>query len=213
MLIEQVFERDIAKIMEVEEAAFISPIRTTETNIKRRLGLNHVYFAAFDGTRPIGTIAFRNAHFSPHNYASFPKTFAEYAEEQNDARANAVFVYSLGVVPAHRSGFAAKKLIQAALAEAKRRGLRYCVGDSRCPSFNGSTDWPEERFKQNKELHQLIEQHLNGGSFPKNEVLLQDPVLGFYMKVMGFKALWIVPGFWMGDKPCGNFMVIIYAEL
>ena len=213
MLIRKVSETDIAAIVEVEEAAFIPPIRTTEDAIKRRLRLKHTYLAAFVDKRPIGTIAFRNARFSPKNYEHFPKTFAEYAEEPNESEANAAFVYSLGVIPAYRNGIVAKKLIKAVLAEAKRQGLHYAVGDARCPSFNGSTQWEEERFEKNKEVHHAIRRHLDGGPFPQNEALFKDPVLGFYLRTFGFKPLWIIPGFWEGDEPCGNFMVIIYNEL
>lgn len=213
MIIRKVSENDISTIMEVEETSFISPIRTTEFNIRRRIGLGHTYLVVFDGTKPVGTIAFRNARFSPQNYTQFPKTFAKYAEEPNELKANSAFVYTLGVIPAYRSGFAAKMLIQAAIAEAKNLGLQYGVGDARCPSFNGSAQWPEERFEKNEKVHLAVKEHLNGGPFPKYEVLLQDPVLGFYLKTFGFKTLWIVPNFWVGDEPCGNFMVIIYKEL
>jgi len=215
MLIQKIPDTNIAAIMEVEKAAFIPPIRTTEATIKQRLGLGHTYLAAFDfdGTKPIGTIAFRNARFSPQDYEQFPRTFAKYAEDPNDDRGNAVFVYSLGVIPGYRNGLAAKKLIKAALAEAKHRGLHYAVGDARCPSFNGSKEWPEERFEKNEAIHRAITAHLDGGPFPQNETLYKDPVLGFYLKTFGFKPLWIIPDFWMGDEPCGNFMVIIYSEL
>ena len=57
MLIRKVTEADIDAIFEVEETAFISPIRTTEDVIKRRLGLGHAYFGAFVDKQPVGAIA------------------------------------------------------------------------------------------------------------------------------------------------------------
>ena len=210
----QLKREDIKGIMRVEENSFIPPIRTTKENILRRLGLGHVYLGVTNNAGEIvGTLAMRYAKFSPRDgYDKFPKTFKEYAEHSNEKDANAAFVYSIGVLPECRRGFYAKKLLQSAKIWAKKNGMNYMVGDSRCPSYAGSNNFPQEHFDFKPVVRDAIDiSSFRGAESTDN--LKKDPILGFYIKTMGAKTLWAIPNFFPQDIPCGGFMVIQYIEL
>jgi len=204
---------NITQIMDVEKRAFIPTIQITEKNIRICLEMNHIFLGAFIGEKLIGTIALRYANFSPNDYENFPKTLKMYAEVPHDENPNTAFVHSLGIVPEHRNGYAAKYLIEGAIKKAKEDGMSYIVGDSRCPSFNGSSEFQQERVLKNQEIHDAITAHLEGKApLPDELMLSKDPVLGFYIK-NGAKTLWIIPGFFPEDEPCGQFVVIQYKEI
>ncbi len=212
----QLSQRDLERIMDVEERAFISSIQTSEENILVRLNKNHIYLGAEIDDRLVGTLAFRYAQFIP-DFLDFCKRnplFDEYAEKQNDKDVNAVFVYTIGIVPNHRNGINAKNLLFEAVEFGKKNGMEYLIGDARVPSYNGSNNLPYEKFDKNQELHEAIDNYFKTGKIPE-ELIRKDPVSGFYLKVLPeLKVLGITDeNFWKEDEPCGGHMVIGYKRL
>jgi len=217
-IVRQLKGKDIAQILEVERRAFIPSIQATEEVIRERLNKEHIYLGVGEGIELTGTLAMRFARFTP-NFADFvrrnPKFF-HYAEKWNEQNANAVFIYSLGVVPEHRNGRSARSLLQGAFYIAKQRGMDFLVGDARVPSYNGSTQNPQhEQFERNEELHRAIDNYFKTGRLPKRELMEQDHVIGFYLttfpqsRILGITR----ENFWKGDEPCGGHMVIGYVEV
>ncbi len=209
---------DLDRIMAVERRAFIPSIQTTEEIIRRRLDKNHIYLGCEYGNELVGTLALRFAKFMPDflDFTQRNPTFREYAESDNEKEANAVFVYSIGVVPEHRNGTNAKRLLTGALNEAKNKCMKFLVGDARVPSYNGSSQNSQyEQFGKNEELHSVIDAYFKTRILPSRELIEQDPVAGFYLRVFPEgKVLGITDNkFWRGDEPCGGHMVIEYFEL
>jgi len=210
-------EKDLFRILEVERTAFIPSIQTIEEVIRNRIRKNHVYLGVEQG-KLVGTLALRFARFAP-DFSDFcirNPTFNEYAERDNDKDANAVFVYSIGIVPRHRNAVNARQLLNGAFEIAKSNGMDFLVGDARVPSYNGSSKNPDyEYFNQNDKLHMAIDEYFRTGILPPIELIKQDPVAGFYLRVFPKgKILGITnSGFWLGDDPCGGHMIIEYQKL
>ena len=209
---------DIENILDVERKAFIPSIKTTEENIRNRLNKGHIYLGVNVENKLVGTLVLRTAYFVP-DFSDFCRknpTFFEYAEKDNERDANAVFVYSIGVIPQYRNGTNAKKLLQGAFDIAKQKDMKFIVGDARVPSYNGSKKTPRyEQFDKNNDLHKSIDEYLITGILPSRELIEQDPVAGFYLKVFQeLKILGITDEtFWKGDEPCGGHMIIEYLKL
>lgn len=209
---------DLERIMQVEKTAFIPSIQTTEEIIKKRLGNGHIYLGVKVRGELVGTLALRFAYFTPNfeDFCNRNSTFEEYAEKDNEENANAVFVYSIGVVPKHRNAINAKKLLQGAIETAKQSKMEFLVGDARVPSYNGSNqNLQYEQFEKNEELHKAIQDYFKNKVLPSRELIRQDPVAGFYLRVFPEgKVLGITDErFWRGDKPCGGHMIIEYLKL
>lgn len=207
---------DINQILDVEKKAFIPPIQATEEKIINRIEKGHMYLGNEINGRLIGTLAFRYAHF----VAEFDKfiekypNFDKYAEEPNDPGANAVFVYSLGIIPDYRNAANAQKLLLASLTEATGNNMNYLVGDARIPSFNGSCGNPgHEQFERNKSLQKAVCDYFKKGSLER-KIIEEDPVAGFYLKICPDLQILGITGadFWENDFPCGGHMVIQYLE-
>ena len=214
----RLYESDIEKILAVERKAFIPPIQTTEKVIRRRLRQEHIYLGVESGRELVGTLALRFAHFTPdfEDFCRRNPTFSKYAENDNEKDANATFVYSIGTMPQHRNGVNARVLLQEAFDIAKQKGMEFLVGDARVPSYNGSNQNQRyEQFDKNELLHQAIDDYFRTGRLPTRELIGQDPVAGFYLKVFPqLKILGITDkNFWKGDEPCGGHMVIEYLKL
>lgn len=216
-MVKKLCESDMERILDVERRAFIPSIQTTEEVIKRRLSRGHIYLGVESENELVGTLAFRYAHFIP-DFEDFIRkypTFDDYAEKPNDSGANAVFVYSIGVVPNHRNAANARKLLDGALEETIKANMDFLVGDVRVPSYNGSHTNPDyEEFDENEELHSAIDNYFKTGVLPPKKLTMQDPVAGFFLKVLlELKVLGITDkNFWKGDEPCGGHMVIVYLK-
>lgn len=217
-MIKKLCENDIGRILDVERRAFIPSIQITEEIIKRRLSKGHVYLGVQSGKELVGTLALRYAHFVP-DFKDFVRrnpTFDYYAERPNDLDANAVFVYSIGVVPNYRNSINAKKLLNGALEETIRANMSFLVGDARIPSYNGSqTNQNYELVEKNEKLHKAVNEYFKTGILQSRKLIEQDPVAGFYLKVFPeIKILGITKkNFSKNDKPCGGHKVIEYLKI
>jgi len=209
-------EKDLERIMEVERRAFMRSIRADAEKILKRIRKGHTYLGIEQNGELVGSMGLRLARFKPdlENFCRRFPTFNEYAEAENERKANAVFVYSLGIAPENRNFVNARRLIEGAIQIAGDRGLNFTVGDARIPSYNGSNNLPYEFFEQNPELRKAIDECLTRGEAPPRELLEQDPVSGAYLKMFPNGKVLGVTGkdFWKGDEPCGGHMAIMYWE-
>ena len=203
---------NLEKIIEVESGAFIPPLQASRQKIIKRLSLNHFYFGAEIDSNLVGTLAFRYSTFSLINRADFPRTFEEFVNHPNTERSNAILVYSLGILPEYRGKNSALKLLNEAFEFAKRSGIEYVFGDGRCPSYNGSNDFPQERIEKSQEFKESIDECIAHGFNPSVKELLKDSTLAFYIKFVGLKPLKLIPNFIPEDKPAGGHRVILYKK-
>ncbi len=209
---------DLERIMQVEKTAFIPSIQTTEETIRRRLGKGHIYLGTEVKGELVGTLALRFAYFIPkfEDFCDRNLTFEEYAEKTTEEKANAVFIYSIGVVPEHRNAINAKKLLKGAFETANLSKMEFLVGDARVPSYNGSNqNLQYEQFEKNKELNKAIQDYFKTKVLPSRDLIKQDPIAGFYIRVFPEgEVLGITDErFWEGDYPCGGHMAIEYLHL
>ncbi|MCH7568642.1 MAG: GNAT family N-acetyltransferase [Nanoarchaeota archaeon] len=209
---------DLEGIINVEKRAFISQIQASRKKIAERINKGHIYLGAFSEESLVGTLALRFARFLPNfkDFINRNSSFHDYAESDNEDKANAVFVYSLGVIPEHRNASHAVKLIRNAVDIGREEGMEFLVGDARVPSYNGSHNQIQyEEFDRNEKLHNAIDKYIRSGILPSRELIEQDSVAGFYLRVFPtIEVLGITDEkFWEGDEPCGGHMLIEYSKL
>lgn len=203
---------DLDKIIIVETEAFIPPLQAPKETIYKRLDLEHIYLGAEEDGKLVGTLAFRYSTF-PKEFKDFPKTFEDFSNNPNDSKANAMFGYSFGVIPEYRGRENTFMLLNSALELAKKQGMSYAVADGRCPSYNGSIKFKQERISQNPEFRDILDRHIANRTIPSQEDLMKDPVLAFYIKLAKAKPLGLASRFIPEDEPAGGNRVILYREL
>lgn len=209
---------DIDEILNVERKAFIPALQATEESIRTRLTKGHIYLGVKDQEKLVGTMGLRFANFTPDftDFLNKNPTFYEYANKENDVNANAIFIYNLGIIPEYRNCSNAKKLIRSVFELAKQKGMKFLVGDSRIPSYNGSSEnKPYENIEKNPLVHDAIESYFRTGILPPREIIRKDPVAGFYLTIFPkSKVLGITnPNFCGGDNPSGGCNSIGYTPV
>ena len=208
---------DIESILNVENNSFIPSIQANKETILDRLNKGHTYLGATQEGKLIGAIAFRFAHFSP-DFSDFKirqPTFEEWANEKSDSEGNAIFAYSLGVIPKYRSGIISKKLLKKTIEMACDCKKEFLVGDGRIPSYNGSNENGFENFHRNEALREAINKYLKNDVVIPRDILSQDPIVGLYMKLIPeLKILGVTDSkFIEEDYPAGGHRVIVYVDL
>jgi len=217
-MITHLSESDIQQIIFVEKAAFINSIQADESTIRGRLRKGHTYLGIELDKILIGTLAFRYAYFQA-DFEDFSRRypdFEHFAEMENDKDANAIFVYSIGVIKEYRNAANARRLLIETLDEAASGNIQFLVGDARIPSYNGSENYPScELFRRNNHVRKSIDNYFSTGILPSRSIIEEDPVAGFYLNVFpGGEILGITKSdFWKGDEPCGGHMIIEYLRL
>jgi len=205
-------QNDLDRILEVETGAFIPPLQASKETILKRLNLNHVYLGSELDGQLIGTLAFRYSTFSPEDLANFPRTFDEFANDPNTEQANAMFGYSLGFIPESR-GRSTLELMDKATEFAKMNSMEYVVAEGRCPSYNGSDEFPQEIIMQNPEFRKILDESITKGITPSKRDLLKDPNLAFYILFAKGEPLTLIPNFNPEDKPSGGHRILLYKKL
>ncbi|MDP1694317.1 MAG: hypothetical protein Q8L34_02140 [Candidatus Woesearchaeota archaeon] len=218
--IKELKKTDLEDILRVETKAFIPPIQADKKVIGDRLNKNHIYLGAFiEGNTDllVGTVACRQDQFVP-DFADFivkHPNFEKWANRKSEPVANALFIYSLGVVPEYRNGLVAKALIGKALEVAQLQKKDFFVGDMRVPSYNGSCYPGFEKIKQNHYVKSVIDESLLCGKTMGIKELAQDPIVGFYLRILPrLRALGITDAkFLEKDVPSGGRRVLVYQDL
>ncbi len=205
-------KNNIQEIIELENRSWIPGLQASEESILQRIENDHKILGIREGEKLVGKICFSYSFFSPDDKKKFPATFHEFSNQPKIKDSNAAFVYNLDVDPQYRSGKYASKLIQAMLKEVQNYGCRYIVADGRPSSYNGSSEFEQEKVKQNLEFKKAIDRYLEGGQFPTDLEFMKDPTLAFYKRLTGCKFLWILPGFIPEDKSAGGIRVILMKE-
>lgn len=171
--------------------------------------MNHIYLGAESNCVLIGTLAFRYGRFDP---ASFPKTAHQYADAPNDADPNAIFVYSLGVIPESRGNRHAINLIEASYKYARAQGIQLLIGEGRFPSYNGSIEFPQEKRKKIPGFKEIIDRGIITGTLPSKQDLIQDSLLNFYSKCAVIDFLFLVANFCPEDKSTGGHRIFMRRD-
>ena len=203
---------DLNGILIVEKDSFIPPLQAKGEKILKRLETNHTYLGTFIHDKLIGTLAFRYDHF-PKDFSQIPTTFEDFSNRPNVINADSMFIYSFGILPSHRSLKNALDLIRAGFEIGRREGARYVIGDGRCPSYNGSLQFEQEKIIQNSRFKESLDKHIQKETIPSEKELSLDPVLAFYLKFIKLRPLLISPNFIPEDLPAGGKRVILYKQI
>ncbi len=211
VMILELNKEDIDRIIEVERRVFIPPLQATKKTILHRFNLNHMIYGAEVNGEIVGTVAFRYGIFSPSLH-SFPKSFQDYANQPSE-RGNATFGYSFGFIPEYRSSVLPYKLAMSLIERSKRDGIEHILAIGRCPSYNGSRQYAQEVVAQNLEVQNEIDRCIAQNKLPSKEILKRDPVMRFYIQLFNPEILGILQGFFPGDTPSGEFLILQYKNV
>lgn len=204
-------ESDLGAIIEVEKKAFVPELQASEEIIRKRLQMNHIYVGAIKNKKVVGTLGFRYAFFNQNDKDNFPSTCRDFANKPYESGANAMFVYTLGIIPTDRKLNLVLGLIQYSFDVARSQGAELMAAEGRIPSYNGSL---KENIKYKAEVKLVVDDALKSKvDFPALDKLLKDPLLGFYRRYVKVDFLWLIPNFTPEDTASGGHRVIFYKEL
>lgn len=201
---------DLEDILDLERKNFSPEMQASKESIIDRLDKGHIMLGIRDREKLVGKICFSLSKFSPDNKEEFPKTFSEYSHQAPCEKPNAAFVYDLDVNPNYRGNICVRRLIKAAVDKASLSCCRFFVADCMVSSYNGDS---KKHIRQIPSVKDAIDNYLNGGFFPTDEKLTQDPYLAFLKRVTGGKYIWIMPNFMPQDKASGGIRIIGYVDL
>jgi len=221
---------DIDEMMVLERKVCIPLIQASPETILKRLARGNVMLGVRWGDTLVGSIGFRYGTFSLDDFQSFPKIFGEFSTpSEKPATYNAAFVYSVNVDPEHRTlavhtqsasqrpAGIGKTLVVNAVQRMTHEGCVYLVGDGRPAFYNGSSDFPQERYDKDEQLRSLLDKCASGHTLSDDEAtsLLSYPIFAAYNKSLGggLRVAWVIPNFFPNDTPSGGFRVILYKQL
>jgi len=222
---------DIDEMMALERKVCIPLIQASPDTILKRLARGNVMIGVRWGDTLVGSIGFRHDTFSPDDFQSFPKTFGEFSTPtKKPATYDAGFVYSVNVDPEHRTlavqaepskglrpAGIGKTLVVSAAQRMTQEACVYLVGDGRPAFYNGSSDFPQERYDTDAQLKSLLDKCASGHTLSDDEasLLLAYPIFAAYNKSLGggLRVAWVIPNFFPADTPAGGFRVILYKRL
>lgn len=206
--------KDIERIVALETRCFIPPLQVAAETVRRRLDYEHFMYGAEAEGELVGLVCFSYGCFDPMQRGAFPPTLKELCCQPPVVHPNAVFIYNLELVPQFRGLGHYRQLLRLPMDQAKRDGLCFAVGNGRVPSYAGSIDGsPYEHVRQHPEVRDALDQFLAGGPFPDQSVLMRDPLLASYQRLLGGDFHWILPNFAPDDTASGGIRVIGYREL
>jgi len=208
----KLLKEDLELILDLEKNSWLPSAQANEKSILKRLDLGHTMLGLKED-KLIGMVSFSYAQSSPNDYKNFPKTFNEFSTKKIGENYNSGFFYNLAIHPEKRGGKYASFLIKEAIAYARNEGCIHLFADGRCPSYNGSNNFKQEKVKQSLEFKKVIDRYVETNIFPEQKEFLNDFTLAFYHKLLGCKFLWIMPDFFPEDKPSGGFRVIFHKDI
>ena len=213
---------DLDEMVRVEQEAWIPPAQAPRELIETRVKLGHQIMGYEIDRRLVGMVSWCYKRINVVDLEVIPKLgwrlswfedFVNFSKGRSILEnANSAFIYSTGVSYKHRGGGIGTRLMQAVLTEIKKNGIKHVLLDGRCPSYNGSTEYPQEQVEQVPEFKRAIDRCNKTGELPSVEVMRLDFTLRFYNK-LGFKPFKLLPNFYIGDIPTGGNRLIVYQEL
>lgn len=204
---------DTALLAALEQTAWGPELAAPASLIERRVALGHRTILARSSGRAVAAASYVPTCEDPEDAARFPRTFGAFSSLPASAPVCALYVYSLGVDPRWRGGDAVRRVIDAVLADGRRLGARWLVGDGRCPSYHGSEAHGPDKVRASAGFRAAIDDWHRTGRKPADDLLTLDPVLRFYKRVLDCRFLALAPDFLPADHASGGFRVIFATAL
>jgi len=206
-MIVELFETDLAEIMDFEKVAFEAAIQANLETYRQRFRKGHVML----GLRKQGiqgVISFSYGIFDPNDPFTIPKDFGNWSTQSVPSNYNTAFIYNLGLSPTTRGTGAIQGLIFAALRRAIMDGCHQVLAEGPVPSYSGT-----RHVRANPDIRASLDAHAAGGAFPDEELLFRDPHLALYRRICHCKILRIMPDFLPSDVASGGFRVMLFRDL
>ena len=202
-------ERQLAAL---ETAAWPGPLQASQDRIMRRMELGHRVMVAENDGKFIAATCYIPTANNPFDRCSFPKTFGLFSSLPRSEPVRSVYVYNLCVHPDQRGGSVVRQVIETGIHDAATIGARFVVADGRCPSYAGSTEWPDT-VGADSQFREAIDKWHSTGVRPSDAELIRDPVLRFYKRILSCDFLYLMPNFLPEDAAAGGFRVIFVKDL
>lgn len=214
--------KDLNEMVKVEQEAWIPPAQAPRELIEERLKLGHQTMGYEVDGKLVGMVSWCYKRINIADLNNIPnsgekldwfKDFVDFSRGKSILEnANSAFIYSTGVSHKYRGHGIGTRIMEAVLAEIKRNGIKHILLDGRCPSYNGSKEYPQEQVEQVPEFKKAIDDCNRTGELPSVEVMKLDFTLRFYYK-LGFKPFKLIPKFYKRDIPTGGNRLIVYQEV
>ena len=211
--IRQATERDALAIAELEAASWPGPLQANDALVRRRFEMGHTMIVAEAGSRLIGAICFVATDNEPLHRDTFPRTFSKFSSIRRSEPPRSLYTYSLCVRPEYRGTKTVNGLLRALIDHGKRSGVRWLVGDGRCPSYAGALIDTPDTVQLDPKFRESIDQWMLSGNMPVVSEITRDPLLRFYHRTLGCQFLHLMPNFLPEDTASGGFRVIFAIDL
>ena len=204
---------EVPALAALDAAAWPPSLQASEELIRRRLALGHTMLVVPAGDQLVAAVCFVATRELPFDAARFPRNFGEFSSLPRTEPVRSIYVYNLCVHPEHRGKNIVQSNLGAAIEFARALGARWLVGDGRCPSYAGTDGKGPEKVRASLEFRAALDEWAAGGKMPPVNVLIHDPVLRFYHRVLGCQFLHLAPNFLTQDTSSGGYRVIFVKDL
>ncbi len=212
MEILQLSKSDVDAILSLEEVCFEPCLRASKETLISRFDLGHIMLGLYGDGMLVGVASFSYRWFSSKEET---RRFAAnewrpfYQMKMTDLF-NTVLVYNVELHPSYRGTEYIYYLLNSMMERAATDGCQYLIGISRMPSYNGDST---HRTAAKPMLKAAVDLYLDGGPFPSEKVLSQDPLLLLYKHIGNCEVLALIENYVPEDKPSGGKRAIVYTKL
>lgn len=212
---------DLDEMVRVEQEAWIPLAQAPRELIEKRLKLGHQIMGYEIDKKLVGMVSWcykkiNAANLEISDLDETPDWFKDFVNFSRGRsvleNANSAFIYSTGVSHKYRGLRIGTRIMEAVLAEIKKNRIEHVFLDGRCPSYNGSKDYPQEQVEQVLEFKKAIDECNRKGKLPSVEVMKLDFTLRFYYN-LGFRPFKLIPNFYKEDIPTGGNRLVVYQKV
>lgn len=204
---------DVSALAALEAAAWPGPLQASEDLIRHRLALGHGMIVAAMPDYLAAAVCVVPRAEPEFDAASFPREFSQFSTLPRSDPVRSVYAYNLCVHPSHRGERVVRDVISLGIQTILKWGARSIIGDGRCPSYAGSSGEGPDRARPDAVFHDALDSWAETGIRPPLEILIRDPVLRFYHRVLDCDFVHLARNFLPQDASSGGNRVIFVKQL
>jgi hypothetical protein len=204
---------DVGALAQLEAAAWPGPLQAKEELIQRRLALGHGIIVAAAPDYLAAAVCVIPRDEPQFDAGSFPQHFAQFSTLPRTDPVRSVYAYNLCVHPSHRGERVVRDVINLGIATIREWGARWIIGDGRCPSYAGSSGEGPDKVRRDPLFRAALDGWAATGTRPALDMLLRDPVLRFYRRVLDCEFVHLAWNFLPQDSSSGGHRVIFVKDL
>jgi hypothetical protein len=204
---------DIPALAALEAAAWPGPLQASQELFHRRLNLGHGIIVAATPEYLAAAVCVIPRAEPQFEAACFPRDFAAFSTLPRTDPVHSVYAYNLCVHPSHRGERVVRDVIGLGISTISEWGARWIIGDGRCPSYAGSGGEGPDRTRPDPVFRAALDQWAATGTRPPLDMLIRDPVLRFYHRVLDCEFVHLARNFLPPDASSGGNRVIFVKDL